>query len=183
MLPAEPEITDTRNGVLRKRRRLVRPLLFGDGEQPIDLAGVEAGQTEIEVRRAEFLQLEAQKLLVPICPRHRAVDHEAEGLHLLRSPFITEQDGDFVDSKFARRFEAQVTINDLTIRASQHRDLETELTDAAAHAIDGGVVLARVADVENELVDGPVLHPMRCRLRNHSSPRRNTDLVWRILSE
>ena len=34
-------------------------------------------------------------------------------------------------------------------------DFEAELTDAAAHAIDGSVVLAGIACVEDQTVDGP----------------------------
>jgi hypothetical protein len=41
--------------------------------------------------------------------------------------------------------------------AGQYRDLETELTDAVAHAIDGGVILAGIACVEDQLVDLPGL--------------------------
>jgi hypothetical protein len=47
-----------------------------------------------------------------------------------------------------------VAIYYLAVAASKYRDLEAELADAAAHAIHGGVVLARVARVENQPVDG-----------------------------
>jgi hypothetical protein len=41
-----------------------------------------------------------------------------------------------------------------------HRDLESELADAAAHAIHRGVVLARIAGLEDQAVDVPSLDLM-----------------------
>ena len=42
-----------------------------------------------------------------------------------------------------------MTIDDFAVAAGQHRDLEAELPDAAAHAIHGSVVLAWVARIEH----------------------------------
>ena len=60
-------------------------------------------------------------------------------------------------SQLARGLQAQVAIDDFAVAARQHGNLEAELADAAAHAIDGGVVLAGIAGVENELIDRPDL--------------------------
>ena len=60
-----------------------------------------------------------------------------------------------------------MAVDDLAVAARQHRDLEAELADAAAHAIHRGVVLAGIAGVEDQLVDRPLLDGLRDCLRNH----------------
>jgi hypothetical protein len=45
-----------------------------------------------------------------------------------------------------------MAVHYLAVAASEHRDLEAELTDAAAHAIDHSIVLAGIASVEDESV-------------------------------
>jgi hypothetical protein len=50
-----------------------------------------------------------------------------------------------------------VVIHHLTVAASEHRDLEAELADAALHAIDDGVVLAGIAGVPDESINSPDL--------------------------
>jgi hypothetical protein len=42
-----------------------------------------------------------------------------------------------------------VAIDHFAVAAGEHRDLETELANRRAHAIDRGVVLPRVADVQD----------------------------------
>ena len=131
---------------------------------------------EVEIRGVEFLQLEREQFLVPVGPGDGAVHHQPEGLHLRRRPLVAEDHRHFGDAKLARGFQPKVAVDDFAVAAGEHRDLEAELADAAAHAIDGGVVLARIAGVEDELVDRPLLNARRCRLRNHSTPRRK--LSW-----
>jgi hypothetical protein len=46
-------------------------------------------------------------------------------------------------------------VYNLSIAACEYRDLESELPNARAHAIDGGIVLAGIAGVEDQPVDGP----------------------------
>ena len=50
-----------------------------------------------------------------------------------------------------------MTIHHLAVAAGQHGDFEAELANAAAHAIHRGVVLARIAGVEDQPVDRPNL--------------------------
>ena len=64
-------------------------------------------------------------------------------------------------SQLARGLQPQVAVDHLAVAAGQHRNLEAEFADAAAHAIHGGVVLARVAGVEDEAVDRPDLNLKR----------------------
>jgi hypothetical protein len=45
--------------------------------------------------------------------------------------------------------EAKVAINYLAVAADQHRDLEAELTVRRTHAIDGGVIFAGIAGIED----------------------------------
>ena len=75
-------------------------------------------------------------------------------------------------------------VDHFTIAAGEHRDLEAELADAAAHAVHGRIVLPRVACVEDQPVDRPDLNLVglsRRLLREHTSPSDGSD--WRCLSE
>jgi hypothetical protein len=60
-----------------------------------------------------------------------------------------------------------VAVHDGSVAAREHRDLEAEFADAAAHAIHGGVVLAWVAGVENKPVDGPDFYLQRVDRFSH----------------
>jgi hypothetical protein len=60
-----------------------------------------------------------------------------------------------------------VAVHHLAVAAGQHRDLEAELSNAAAHAIDGCVVLARVPGVQDQFVDLPNLD-LEGRGRGHA---------------
>jgi len=51
-----------------------------------------------------------------------------------------------------------VAVYHLAIATSEYRNLEAELADAAAHAIHDGVVLARIAGIEDQAVYGPDLY-------------------------
>jgi hypothetical protein len=51
-----------------------------------------------------------------------------------------------------------MAVDHLAVAAGQHGTLEAEFPEAAAHAIHGGVILARVAGIEDEPVDGPALN-------------------------
>jgi hypothetical protein len=46
-----------------------------------------------------------------------------------------------------------MAVNYLAVAASQHGDFEAEFPDAAAHAIHGGVVLSRIANIEDQPFD------------------------------
>jgi hypothetical protein len=85
-------------------------------------------------------------------------------------PLVAQNHRNFGDAQLARGLQAQVTIDDLTVATGEYRDLEAELADAAAHAIHGRVVLARVAGVENKFVNWPVLDSLGQGLREHTSP-------------
>ena len=61
-------------------------------------------------------------------------------------------------TQLARGLQPEVAIDDLAVAAREHRDLEAELANAAAHAIDRGVVLAGVASVEDETINVPNLN-------------------------
>ena len=63
-----------------------------------------------------------------------------------------------------------MTIYNLTVAASKYRDLEAELADAAAHAIHGGIVLARVARVENEVCFRQLCLTAKLRVRVEIDP-------------
>jgi hypothetical protein len=160
---ADPQIAGTGDRVLRKRRhRICVPVLL-DREQGFDFLGVEAGEVQIEISRAQILEFKGQQVFVPVRPGHRAVHHQAKSLHLRRGPFVAKQDRHFGDAELTGSLQTQVAINDFSVAAGEHRNLEAELTDAAAHAIDGGVILPRVARVEDEPIGVPGLNLRLCR--------------------
>lgn len=84
-----------------------------------------------------------------------------------RRPLIAKDHWDFGDAKLARGFESQVSINNLTVAAGEDRNLESELTNRSAHAIDGAIVLARVARIFDEPFYRPRFDVLRERWRSH----------------
>jgi hypothetical protein len=44
------------------------------------------------------------------------------------------------DPSLARSLQPQMTVYDFAVAAREHGDLESEFSDAAAHAIDGSVI-------------------------------------------
>ena len=77
-----------------------------------------------------------------------------------------------------------MAIDHFTVTAREHWDLETELADAAAHAIDDRIVLPGVACVKDKPIDRPDFNLVglsRRLLREHTSPSDGSD--WRCLSE
>jgi hypothetical protein len=151
VLAADPQVARPGHRILRNGRSLVGFLLFGKREQVVELLGAEPGQVEIEIRGIELLEFERQQLLVPVRPGNGPIHHQAESLDLRRRPLIAQDDGHLVDAELAGGFQTKVAIHDFAIAAGQNWDLKAELANAAAHPIDGGVVLTRVANVEDEL--------------------------------
>src|SRR3954463_13184300 len=64
-----------------------------------------------------------------------------------------------------------MAVHPLPVATGQHRNFEAEFPDAAAHAIHGGVILAGVAGVEDQPVDGPILDAFGDRRHEHTSPQ------------
>ena len=64
---------------------------------------------------------------------------------------------DSADAELLRGLQPQVAVNHLAAAAREHRDFESKLLNRCAHAIDGGVVFARVACIRNEPGDWPKL--------------------------
>jgi hypothetical protein len=58
---------------------------------------------------------------------------------------------------FARGFDPQMAVHQLTVAASEHRNFEAELADAVAHAIDDSVISAGIPGAQNQAVNGPDL--------------------------
>src|SRR5580692_3399129 len=80
---AEPEVAKPGNGVGWKGWRIVRGcVVCRIGQQVVELLRVEASEAQVEVLVVQFLQLESQQLVVPGCPRYRAVHKQAKSFHL-----------------------------------------------------------------------------------------------------
>ena len=62
------------------------------------------------------------------------------------------------DPNLQSGLQPEVAVHDFPVAARENRDLEAELADAGTHAIHRGIVLARVAGVEDQAVDGPDLN-------------------------
>jgi len=159
--------------MLRNSRSFVQLLLVRERQQIIDLLRIEAGEIEIEVRGVDLLQLEAQKTFVPLRPLDRTIHQEPERLHLCRRPLVAQDHGDFGNAELTRRLQAEMAIDDLAVTAGEHGNLETELANARAHALDSRIVLARIARVESQPVDRPLLDWLRRYVRNHSTPHQD----------
>ncbi|HKA00867.1 MAG TPA: hypothetical protein VKE70_30355 [Candidatus Solibacter sp.] len=69
-----------------------------------------------------------------------------------------------------------MAVDNLAVGSREHRDLEAEFTDAAAHPIDGVVVFAGIASIEDQLVDWPLLDAHRYRGMNHANT--SSKLIW-----
>jgi hypothetical protein len=100
-----------------------------------------------------------REAFVPRGPSNGPIHEQLEGLDLCVTPFIAE---DYWNAggvaagpgtQFARRLQSQVAIDDFSVVARKHRNLEPELADAAAPAIDGSIVLSTVTSVEDQTVE------------------------------
>ena len=60
-----------------------------------------------------------------------------------------------------------MTVDHFAVAADQTRDFEPKLSDTAAHAIHGGIVLPRVASVKDQLVNRPGMHLHQYGRRDH----------------
>jgi hypothetical protein len=155
---------------LRQRRRGVRGLLVLKGQKSIDLAGIEAGEAEIEIRFLNFLQFESEQLFVPIRLRHRTIHHEPERLDLSRRPLVAEDHQGLSDAELARGLQPEVAINNLAIASNQAGNLEAELADRGTHSIHRRVVLPGVPWVLYKPFNRPNLDVLRRGLRVHALP-------------
>ena len=81
-----------------------------------------------------------------------AAIHRSKAVYGLTAPLAAQYHRHVCDAQLAGGLQAQMTIYDLTVAAGEYRDLEPELADRRAHAIHDRIVLARVANVENEFV-------------------------------
>src|SRR5262249_54084022 len=115
--------------------------------------------------------------LIEICPRGRSVHEQPECLDLRWRPLVAEDHGDLIDPELARSLQAQMPVDDFAVAAGKHRNLEAKFTDRTAHPVDGSVVLAWVARIFNEPVDGPKLDVLKCLGSGHM---RVPKLNWEI---
>jgi hypothetical protein len=103
-----------------------------------------------------------------------AVHQQPERFDLRVRPLVAEDHGNAgsvaVRPRFqlARGFPAKVAIDHGSVAARQRRHFEAELAEAAAHAIHCGLVLPRIAGIEDQAVDGPGLN-LQCLWRAHLS--------------
>jgi hypothetical protein len=141
---------------LRHRRCHVRRFRSGS-EELVDLVGVKACEFQVVAGGVEILEFEREQFLVPFGPGHRAVDQQPKRFHLRLAPFIAQDNRQVREAELPRRLDSQVAVDDFTRRARQHRNLETEFLNAAAHAVHGVVVLARVAGVQHQPINRPRL--------------------------
>src|SRR3984885_2205011 len=70
-----------------------------------------------------------------------------------------------------------MAVNYFAVTSDQARNLETKLTNAGAHPVHGAVVLARVARVRDQFVDGPDLDFQRCFGRPCKAPLLRTSTL------
>src|SRR5260370_21448516 len=73
-------------------------------------------------------------------------------------PFAAQNHWDVRNTELARGFEAQMAVDHIAVTSNQTRNLETKFSDSTAHEVHGCIVLAPVAQVQDQLVDGPDLY-------------------------
>jgi hypothetical protein len=73
------------------------------------------------------------------------------------TPLIAENYGNLSDPWLASGFQSQMRVHHFPIAAGQHRNLEAKFVYGSHDAIHGSVVLAGIAGVEDQPVDGPDL--------------------------
>ena len=154
-------------------RGIVLLVIVREEQQIVDFRRIETGQAEVKVCLVQFLQLQSEQFLIPVRPCRRPVDQEAERFHLGRGPLIAKDDRHFGEAQFASGLETQIPVHHFAVAADQTRNLEAELANGGAHAINGGVVLAQVAGIRDEPINRPKLdlESLRCpSLRKHASP-------------
>lgn len=103
----------------------------------------------------EFLKFEREEFLIPVCRSHRAIDHDAECLHLRGRPFVAENHRDLREPQLVRRLSTEDGRPPLRRAANEAGNFESELPDRGTHPIDRCVVLARIACLRNQLVGRP----------------------------
>src|SRR5579862_1030060 len=152
----EPQVPWSRDRYIGQGRCLVLvSSALWLGLERRDLARVEAGKAQIEVQTPQIEEFLGQKLVIPLSPGNRAVHHEPKGFNLRVAPFVAQQHRDVTEAEFARGFQPQMAVHNLAAGARQHRDFEAELLYRRAHAVNGRIVLARVARVQHEPINGP----------------------------
>ena len=159
VLAAEPQIAEAGHRVLWKRRSGVglssssgvsSRSSISFGSKPVRLRSKSAALSSCNSRASSSSSQSAQ-----VTERFTIRRNAFTCASVHSSQRIT---GISVMTQLARGLQPQMAIDHLAVAAGQHRDLEAELPDAAAHAIDRGVVLAGIACVEDQLVDRPDLN-------------------------
>src|SRR5262249_14759345 len=113
----------------------------------------------------------------------RAIDHQPKGFHLCCGPLIAENDRDLRVFHFPAAFKRKSPSADFSSPPTKNGNLKTNSANPLPHPTHSEAVFPGVRPEKDHLVDWPVLNARVSYLRSHSTPHRNTDLVWRILSE
>ena len=79
---------------------------------------------------------------MPVSYTHLDV-YKRQAFTLRRCPLVAQDDRDVGDAKLARGLEAQMPVDQFAVISDQTRNLETEFTNTAAHAVHARIVLAR----------------------------------------
>jgi hypothetical protein len=79
-----------------------------------------------------------------------------------------------------------MAVHYFSIAPGKDRDFETELPNAGAHAVNGGVVLSGITDVEHQAVDVPDLNLKRAGRGHHAlnsnSGFQSSTVSYRLLN-
>ena len=102
------------------------------------------------------MQFAQECFVVPVSPRCRAVDHDAEGPHLFQRHVVHGDDRHGVQPQSHRRLEPEVPINEVAGAFGQHGNAEAEFADNGHHARHGIVVFPRVVFVGDKPSDWPL---------------------------
>ncbi len=117
---------------------------------------VEAGQAQVKVERAEFLQFGSQQLLVPIRLFMAAVVHEPVRFDLGRRQVVGDVNRHLLQPQLLSRQKPRVAADDDAVFVNDDGLPPAKLLDARGDLVDRALRnLAAVAGVGDRLINRP----------------------------
>ena len=120
------------------------------------MAGVEAGEIEIEAVELQIPELELEEFVIPLGILVGAIVHQPVGACLFWGKTLGDVDRHHLQAQGLRSFEACVPDDHHHLLVDDDRLAKPELGDRCLHHVNGGAVVARVAGVGNQLLDSNV---------------------------
>jgi hypothetical protein len=108
MFSANPQVAESGYRILLKGRRGIGAFFIWNRQERVDLTRGESCQIQIEIRLAQFLQLEAQRLFIPASVFSQPVVRKNVCAFLCFRQMVQNNDRDLFQLQFTRRQKAPV---------------------------------------------------------------------------